>query len=114
MDDSALLDAIREAFQGDYGYDQRHLDEHGGDEGFKVPDDAIVAIMTGSIIEKYLDRSRYLICGRVPGLQQHRDRFHGNWLHVIVEYEEDMIPSLATVYRPARDRWITERVPRKE
>ncbi len=113
MDDAAILTAIRDAFQGDYGYDQRHLDEHGSAEGFKVPDDAITAIMTGSIIESYPVRNRYLICGRVSSLRQN-SRFHGLWLHVSVEYEEDAAPSLATAYRPDKDRWINERIRKKD
>ncbi len=109
MGDEVLLRAIRTACLSDPPmYDQQHLDEHGGDEGFAIPDDAETAIQTGSIIESYPGRHRYLICGSVPSLQ-YDGRFHGRWLHVIVEYQEGMTPSIATAYRPNKAAWIDHR-----
>jgi hypothetical protein len=100
MDDETLLHTIRAACLSDPPmYDQRHLDEHGGAE---------TAIQTGSIIESYPGRHRYLICGMVPDLQ-YDVRFHGRWLHVIVEYEEGATPSIATAYRPNKAEWIDHR-----
>jgi hypothetical protein len=109
LDEQETIAAIRDAVAvRDFEFDQEHCDAHCGTEGFTI-EDAIRAVASGDVIDSTPERNRYLFCGSVSSLKQER-RFHGQWLHVVGEYDE--IVALATMYRPSIAEWRTERIRR--
>lgn len=108
MDDDAIIAAIRRAIENDeYEIDRKHCDPHIYTEGFALRD-ALHTIIHGRIIEVAGQRSRWLFCHRIGGLKQDR-RFRGQWLHVCVEWPENSTVAVVTMYRPAVERWRTEK-----
>lgn len=109
MNDEEIIAAIRDAVAvRHFEYDQEHLDAHGGAEGFTIRD-AVRVVMTGDVIDPTPERNRWLFCSRVASLKQDR-RFHGQWLHVSMQYDE--VIALVTAYRPSLREWRTERIRR--
>ncbi len=72
-------------------------------EGFR-PQDAVTAILNGSIIERRLDHARCLICGRADGIRDDR-RFHGDFIHCAIRYDNITRLIVITMYRPRVDVW---------
>jgi hypothetical protein len=107
MHDEEIVAAIRESVRiGIYEYDRAKCARHQAEEGF-TPDDAEYAVLNGEVIER--ERGRLLFCGSVPALRP-RQGFHGRWLHVVVEYDEETGVIFVTMYRPHIREWRTERV----
>jgi hypothetical protein len=107
MHEDEAIAAIRDSVRiGIYEYDQAKCAEHQAEEGF-APEDAEYAVLHGEVIER--ERERLLFCGSVPSLRQRSD-FHGRWLHVVVEYDEETGVVFVTMYRPHVREWRTERV----
>jgi hypothetical protein len=107
MYDEDVIASIRDSVRiGIYEYDHAKCARHQAEEGF-APEDAKYAVLHGEVIEHA--RGRFLFCGSVPSLRQ-RTGFHGRWLHVVVEYDEETGVIFVTMYRPHIREWRTERV----
>ena len=111
MDDGERIAEIRQHVEVyDFAYDRQHCDNHMVDEDFDV-DDAVMAVVSGEVIEHAPERSRWLFCGSVSRLRQDV-RFRGRWIHVSVQYDEDSAITLVTMYRPTVWQWRSEKVRR--
>ncbi|CAG0992349.1 hypothetical protein ANRL3_02864 [Anaerolineae bacterium] len=61
-----------------------------------TPEDAVQIILTGEIIEEYLERHRVLVHGTMTNKIP---------LHVVCDYSNDELVLIPTVYIPSRRRW---------
>jgi hypothetical protein len=97
------LDGIRRLIlEGKYFFYTHALTEAKKDG--VTPEDAVHAILTGEVIEEYLDRQRALIFAILPQKIP---------LHVVCDYSQVNVLLIVTVYIPDDKQWVGFRVRRK-
>ncbi len=62
-----------------------------------TPEDAVHAILTGEVIEEYLDRQRILVFATISQDMP---------LHVVCDYSQENVLLIVTVYIPDDRLWI--------
>ncbi len=91
---------------GRFAFAAHALTSHSIAEGF-TPRQALAALRAGHPIERRDDHRRCLICGACPDLLALPD-FIGPYIHCVVSWDAPAGIVIVTMYRPRRDRWLTE------
>lgn len=112
MNDDMLLQWIRTSIEdGRYYITEHAMTSHTQDESFRIGH-ALRAIARGTIIAHRPDEERCLICGDVPEMDILRG-YHGEFLHVVVEYRQVDNIVIITAYRPSLEDWETPTMRRR-
>lgn len=91
--------------QGRFVVADHARDAHPIREGFTVGQ-GIAALLRGAVIEDHSSRERLLFCGEGEGVRPDT-RFHGAYIHVVVEVDVSADVVVITMYRPAVTGWRT-------
>lgn len=84
-DDQLLLWIQALVRRGSFAFTDHALTKHPAAERFTA-NDAIAALLTGSMIQHREEDARYVICGKAPDIMSDT-RFHGRWIHCVVQYD---------------------------
>jgi len=96
---SVDIEIIRERIRrGDYLI-KSHAVMHALKEGFDRTH-MVEAVLSGKIIEEYLDDLRFLVCGRVSLTESAQV-----YLHVVCEYADLVYTEFVTAYLPDESQW---------
>lgn len=69
------------------------------------PEDMVYVLLTGKIIERYQERKRILVCGRM---------LNEIPLHIVCNYSDPDLLYIVTVYIPSREDWANNFQRRKK
>ena len=69
------------------------------------PEDIVYILLTGKIIEKYPERHRALVYGKM---------LNGLPLHVVCDYSDENVMYIPTVYIPSDEEWTNNYQRRKK
>src|SRR4051794_34236170 len=104
-DSTVLLAIIQECIAaGRFQFTAHALTKHAPLEGF-TPRQALEALLNGTIIERYDDRSRCLISGTAAGLALSQT-YIATYIHCVCSYDDIRKIVIITMYRPHGDEWI--------
>ncbi len=93
------IETIKERVErGDY-FILSHAVMHGLKEGF-APQDMVIAVLDGNIIEEYPAAQRVLVCGKVELIQN-----VSIYLHVVCECADPVSVAFVTAYIPDEKQW---------
>jgi len=93
------IESIRERVKSGNYLIKSHVAQHALKEGFDRQH-IVEAILSGTIIEEYLDSQRGLICGKTS-----LSASHDIYLHVVYEYSDTVYLEIVTAYIPDENLW---------
>lgn len=104
-DASIMLAIIQECVRTKrYVFTKHALTKHPPAEGF-TPDQALEAILNGTILEDYPVQDRCLISGTATGLDLSSD-YISTYIHCVCCYDDVQQVVVITMYRPSTVEWI--------
>lgn len=103
--DQLLMWIQAQVRRGHFVFTEHALTKHPVDEQFTA-NDSITALLAGSIIQHREDQARCVICGEARDIVTNI-RFHGTWIHCVVQYDQVTEMIVITMYRPTRVLWAT-------
>lgn len=98
------IEKIRNFIQNERYEYYTHAITEGKKDGVE-PEDIIYVLLTGKIIEKYPERQRVLVCGKM---------LNGLPLHVVCNYSDSDMIYIVTIYIPSDAEWISNYQQRKK
>jgi len=102
------IEIIRQRLLDDHYLIKSHAVVHALKEGFDRRH-MVEAVLSGTIIEDYLDGRRALICGKTS-LSPNVDIY----LHVVCEYADPVYIEFVTAYIPDEQEWESPPLRRRE